>query len=361
MMAEPDGVEVVRTAAEAATLAIPPLLVLDTLEAYLDEHELGSGPLTWARVGDGQSNITYKIVRGDDELVLRRGPRPPYPPSAHDMVREATTQLVLRREGVPAPEILDICEDRDVLGVPFYVMSWIDGVVITDRVPPELDSPDQRRETSRALVRALVALHAVDVSTGRPANLGKPDGYLERQIRRFSSIWEDVATRHLPEVMRLASWLDDHRPASQRAAVVHGDYRLGNVMFSRTPSVAPLAILDWELATLGDPLADLGYLTATYSDAGSSRTPLHLSPVTARPGYLTSAELVHEYAKWSHLDVSGLAWYQTLALWKAAIFCEAIYGRWLKGERPGDLTFGPALKEGVPALLAAAGQASRRL
>jgi aminoglycoside phosphotransferase (APT) family kinase protein len=137
--------------------------------------------------------------------------------------------------------------------------------------------------------------------------------------------------------------------------VVHGgDYRLGNVMFRQAAPATPLAILDWEMATLGDPLTDLGYLTATYTDPDSVANPLHLSPVTARPGYLTSGEITREYAERSGLDLRPLPWYQTLALWKAAIFCEALYTRWLKGERPDDTAFAPALESGVPNLLAGA-------
>jgi aminoglycoside phosphotransferase (APT) family kinase protein len=361
MAVEPDGVEVVGSAAEASELELAPLLVLDNLVEYLDRRGLGAGRVSWARIGDGQSNVTYKITRGSDVFVLRRGPRPPFPASAHDMIREATVQQVLRQEGVATPEILDICTEPDVLGVPFYVMGWLDGAVITDRAPAELDSTEQRRRISTELVRALADLHAVDVARGDCATLGRPAGYLERQVRRFSSIWDQVATRSLPNVEVLASWLDENRPESQAVSVVHGDYRLGNLMFARTAPATTRAVLDWELATLGDPLADLGYLLATYSDSDGSKTPLHLSPATACPGYLSSDALVLEYAERSALDLSGLAWYRTLALWKAAIFCEAIYARWLKGERPGDTTFGPTLEVGVPALLAGAEQARRAL
>jgi aminoglycoside phosphotransferase (APT) family kinase protein len=239
-------------------------------------------------------------------------------------------------------------------------MNWLDGVVITDRIPAALDGEHERRNTSRQLVRALATLHAVDVEKGPASAIGNPGGYLERQVRRFRLLWAHVATRDLPQVETLASWLDDNCPQTQTHSVVHGDYRLGNIMFAPAAPARPLAVLDWELATLGDPLADLGYLTATYADPDSVWTPLHLSPVTAEPGYLRSADLVREYAEHSALDVSGLPWYQTLALWKAAIFCEAIYARWRNGERPGDTAFGPTLESGIPALLRAAEGSRRR-
>ncbi len=356
-----DGVEVVTSLEDLAGNRLPPLLVLDRLGAFLDERGIGAGPIAWQRVGDGQSNITYRLRRGGHDFVLRRGPRPPHPPSTHDMVREANIQLILRAEGVPVPEVLAVCQDPTVVGVPFYLMSWLDGVVITDQIPSALDSDSERRATSRKLVRALARLHAVDVEEGPASTLGKPEGYLERQVRRFRAVWELVATRNLPEVERLACWLDDHRPESQASSVVHGDYRLGNVMFNPGAPALPLAVLDWELATLGDPLADLGYLTATYTDPNSIITPLHLTPVTAQPGYLRSDDLVREYAEHSQLDLSYLAWYQTLAMWKASVFCEAIYARWLNGERPGDTTFGPSLEAGIPALLRAAEGFRQRL
>lgn len=331
----------------------PPLLVLDRITDYLDRCGLGSGRVAWERIGDGQSNVTYRLCRDDDSFVLRRGPRPPLPRSTHDMVREARILRALRPHGVPVPEVLAVCEDEDVLGVPFYVMTWLDGVVITDEVPIELDSERQRRATTEALIHALARLHSVDTAAPEIAALGRPAGYLARQVDRFASLWEANGGRDLPEVGRLADWLQRNLPEAQRDSVVHGDFRLGNLMFRKDAPAAPRAILDWEMATLGDPLSDLGYLVATYTEAGARWNPLHMSPVTAMPGYHRRAELISGYAEMTGLDVSNLGWYQVLALWKAAVFCEAIYARWVRGERPGD-TFGPRLEAGVPALLAEA-------
>ncbi|WP_338751838.1 phosphotransferase family protein [Janibacter alittae] len=350
MQTAPDGVEVVATAEDAASLASPPLLVIETVTAFLDEHGLGSGPLAWERIGDGQSNITYRISRGGQVLVLRRGPRPPLPRSTHDMVREARIQRLLRTEGIPVPEVVAVCEDESLLGVPFYVMSYLDGVVITDTVPTHLDPVEQRDATSRAVVETLTQLHRVDVTTADLAGLGRPDGYLERQVARFAQLWEANTTRELPQVAALATWLEQNRPRTQAAAVVHGDYRIGNLMFADRAPATVVGILDWEMATLGDPLADLGYLAATYSDPGSEPTIMELTPVTRQPGYWTRQQLVDHYAQRSGLDVTALPWYQALALWKSAIFCEAIYTRWLHGERPGD-DFSPTLEAGVPRLL----------
>ncbi|MFD7407798.1 phosphotransferase family protein [Streptomyces sp. NPDC059866] len=357
----PDGIEVVADRAAADRLASPPLLIVDEVTDFLDKHGIGRGPLTWRRIGDGHSNVTYLIRRGDASVVLRRGPRPPLPKSTHDMVREARIQEALRGHGAPVPEILAVCEDYSVLGVPFYLMEHLDGTVITNAVPAHLDTPKRRRATGLAVVDTLVDLHRIDVTRGELAAFGRPEGYLARQVERFAGLWEVNTTRNLPAVARLADWLGRNLPGSQAAAVVHGDYRMGNLMFAPDGAPRLLAVLDWEMATLGDPLADLGYLTATYAEAGQPVTPLELTPVTREEGYPTRAELARRYhARMDHLDLTPLPWYQTLALWKAAIFCEAIYTRWLRGERPHDRTFGPSLEAGVPHLLeTAAAHAAR--
>lgn len=361
MQTEPDGVEAVMSAREAADLERPPLLVLEPVTAFLDAHGLGTGPLEWARIGDGQSNVTYLIRRGERTFVLRRGPRPPLPRSTHDMVREARIQKLLSAQGIPVPEILAVCEDESLLGVPFYVMSHLDGAVITEDVPAELDSPQQRELTSRAVVDTLLQLHRVDVTRGELANLGRPQGYLRRQVERFSGLWDTNTTRELPRVHEVAQWLGDNVPETQTVSVVHGDYRMGNLMFDAHAPARVSGILDWEMATLGDPLADLGYLVATHADPQSTPTIMELTPVTRRPGYWTREQIVEHYGHESGLSVAALPWYEALALWKSAIFCEAIYTRWLNGERPGDEEFGPTLEAGVPTLLEQAATLMRPL
>ncbi|HSP52388.1 MAG TPA: phosphotransferase family protein [Cryobacterium sp.] len=350
MISTPDGVEVVAMRTDAGALERPPLLVLDALTEFLDSEGLGSGAISWQRIGGGHSNLTYLLRRGERSLVLRRGPRPPLPKSTHDMVRESRIQLLVKAAGIPVPNIVAVCADESVLGVPFYVMDYLDGAVITDEEPAGLDTPEQRRAIAFAAVDALVTLHGVDVTRGGLENVGRPDGYLERQVTLFSSLWDVSTRRSVPEIKSVASWLAANTPKSQRASVVHGDYRLGNLMFDRNTPPRVLAILDWEMATVGDPLADFGYFLATYSEAGARPTPLEVTPVTRHEGYPTRSELADRYGAATGLDLSELRWYQALALWKAAVFCEAIYTRWLNGERPGD-QFAPTLADGVPALV----------
>ncbi|MBP6686006.1 MAG: phosphotransferase family protein [Leucobacter sp.] len=329
---------------------MPPLLVLDRVTAFLDAHRIGEGALSWQRIGDGQSNITYLIERSGARVVLRRGPRPPLPKSTHDMIREATVQQGLHRVGAPVPRILAVCDDVDVLGVPFYLMEYLDGAIVLDGTPAAFDSVEGRRQASEALVDTLVELHGVDLERAGLATFGRPEGYLERQVKTFTSLAGQVSRRELPLQAELSRWLERHLPTPQRVALVHGDYRFGNVMFRHEGPPSVLAVLDWEMAALGDPLADLGYLVATYSDRTSQGTVMELTSATRQDGYLTRDELAERYARGTGLDVSDLRWYQTLALWKSSVFLEAIYTRWRAGERPGD-NFAHTLEAAVPQIL----------
>ncbi len=347
------GADVVRTAAEAAAQPRPPLLVLEPLEAFLDAHGLGAGPVAAEPIGEGHSNVTYALRRGDADLVLRRPPRPPLPPSAHDMLREAALLRKLHAAGVRVPRVLAVCEDPAAIGMPFYVMERLHGVVVTRELPPALGAHGVRSQIGRELVDALVEVHAVDVRAAGLEGLGRPGGYLERQLRRFASIWEQQRTRTLPEVDRLHAWLAERLPASPAATVVHGDFRLGNAMLDRQPPARLLAVFDWEMATLGDPLADLGYLCATWARPDDEENPmLELSAVTRLHGFLPPEELVERYALRSGRDVEGLRWYEVLALWKAAVFLESSYRRYLDGTT--DDPYFARLDDGVPALARAA-------
>jgi aminoglycoside phosphotransferase (APT) family kinase protein len=331
------------------TLEATELLPTAELEAYLDAQGLGSGPLRATRIGDGASNLTYLVEREGARVVLRRPPPPPLPPSAHDMVREANIQICLRRGGVRVPKILAVCEDDSVIGAPFYVMEEIVGAVITDGVPEAIDTPEERRRLGFELVDGLVDLHAVDYTACGLDRLGKPTGYLERQLRRWAGLWEVNATREVADCLEIGERLKATMPESPPSTVVHGDYRLGNVMVGLDAPARLVAILDWEMATIGDPLADLGYLAVSWTEPGADDHPLLLAPVTGRPGFPSRDELVARYAERTGRDVSRLRWYEAFALWKASVFCEAIYGRYQRGER--DDPWAGALCDGVPRLL----------
>jgi aminoglycoside phosphotransferase (APT) family kinase protein len=354
--------DVVETADDAAGLTKPPLLILDRVRAFLDEHGLGSGEVRARRIGEGGgSNFTFLLERDDGEFVLRRPPRPPLPPSAHDVVREARLQLALREAGFSRlPTIVAVGEDESILGVPFYVMTYLEGHVPTDEPPPGLEDKGSRRSLGDDLVDALVEIHAADVTTPALAAFARPGSYNERQVRRFAQLWGINKTRELPQVDHVGAWLADNVPDPLAETVVHGDFRLGNTMVSPDDPSRIVAVLDWEMGAIGDPRADVAYLLATYSEPGGPPNPLGTSPVTALPGFPSRADLVERYAGRSGRDVEPLAWFEALALWKAAVFCEAIYGRFLRGELGAEDERAARFEQGVPYLADAAAEAIAR-
>lgn len=331
----------------------PPLLILETVRSFLDAHGLGSGALQAHRIGEGGgSNFSFLLERDDGtRYVLRRPPRPPLPPSAHDVVRESALQLALAPLGIRVPNIRAVCEDNSLLGVPFYVMDYIDGDVVTTALPPPLDhDPEARRLLADDLVDTLVEIHAADVSLPGLAVFLRPGNYNDRQVRRFAQLWEMNKTRDLPTVVKVGQWLAANVPDQLPAAVVHGDYRLGNMIVTHEEPERVAAVLDWEMGAIGDPRADVGYLVATYSEPGGRENPLGTSPVTAMEGFPTRREVVERYTSRSGRDVEPLAWFEALALWKAAVFCEAIYGRYLRGELTADDRGASRFEAGVPLL-----------
>lgn len=347
---------IVRTEREARRLEHGAALVLDPLLAFLDQAGLGAGPLSAEEIGDGHSNLSFLLRRGDERFVLRRPPRGPIARSANDVIRESRVLSELAGSDVPVPTVLTRCEDPDLIGSPFFVMSFVDGVPLNDGLP-DTAGADAPAAIGRVVVDALVKLHAVDVGTPGMAALGRREGYLERQVRRFSSLLETNATRPLPDLEFVAAWLADNLPESTDLAMVHGDYRLGNLLFS--PRLELGAVIDWEMATLGDPLADLGYLTATWAEAGDADNPMFAaSRVTAEPGFQTRSELVEMYAVATGRGVETLGWYQALAYWKSAIFLEGSYKRFTSGA--SNDPFFAQLDRGVPALARCAREAARR-
>lgn len=256
------------------------------------------------------------------------------------MAREYRVLAALAGTGVPVARTFALCEDVSVNGAPFYVMEYRTGVVIETELPGGYaEAPDERRRLSEALVESLVRVHAVDVERAGLGDFGRPAGYLERQVRRWSQQWERSKTRELPAIDDLARRLIASLPVSPPPTLVHGDYRLGNLALDAADPGRVVAIFDWEMATLGDPLADLGYSLIYW---GEQDDPPELRPagshqaVTARPGFLTRAELADRYARASGRDVASIDFYQVLALFKLAIITEGIHARFLMGKTVGE-------------------------
>ncbi len=321
--------DIVRTHADAAANEREPLLVLEPLIELLADRGLEApAELTATPIGDGHSNVTFALSTG---VVLRRPPRGPLPPSAHDVLREARLLAALATTAVRVPKVLAVCEDPAVIGAPFYVMERVAGEVIADSIPDALDNPEQRARVADELIEALVELHATDWTAAGLEGFGKPTGYLERQLRRFTGLWEHNRTRELPQFEEVGAWLAANIPESPAATIVHGDYRLGNTMFGADSPARLVAILDWEMATIGDPLADVGYMLMQWTEPGDTPGKFNLNNVTLRSGFPTRAELTARYEARSGRSVQALDWYVTLALWKAVVFMEGNYKRALAG------------------------------
>jgi aminoglycoside phosphotransferase (APT) family kinase protein len=324
-----------------------PLLVLRPLEAFLDAHGLGAGAVRPTPIGAGHSNVTFLIERDGWEGVLRRPPRGPLPPSAHDVIREAGLLRALAGTDARVADVLAVGDDESVIGAPLYVMAKVEGHVVTDTVPPALDATEERRRMSIELVDRLAEIHAVDWRAAGLEGFGKPTGYLERQLRRWTGLWEHNRTRDLPAFERVAQWLADHRPESPPATIVHGDYRLGNVMLAPEAPARIVAVFDWEMATIGVPLADLGYLSVMWFEPEDPPTMIELSSVTRQPGFLRRDELIARYEEMSGRAMTDIRWYQTLAIWKAIVFMEGNYKRAITGatDDPYLKSFGDGVVE----------------
>ena len=346
-------VDVVDTWDDARRLATPPLIVREGLRALLGSDALPEV----GRIDAGHSNATFFVTTESSRCILRRPPRPPFEPGAHDVLREYRFLAALRTHAVRIPAPLLACRDIEVIGAPFYLMEALDGVVVGDRPPEQLDRAQHRRQFGSELVEAIVELQAVD-----PGALGLGDpaagrGYLGRQLRLWGEQWSRNRTRPVPALEEVAAYLRSGIPATDRVTIVHGDYKLDNVLFCPRAPVRLLAILDWEMATLGDPLADIGYLTATWNDPGESPDRLNgLSSVTVMPGFSSRRELADLYGQRTGADLARLQWYQALALWKLAILLEASYRRFLAGTTSDE--FLGSLEGGVPKIAAAAAEAA---
>lgn len=313
----------------------------DNVSRFFREHVPGGDcELHFELISGGRSNLTYLVRGGGREWVLRRPPLGHVLPTAHDMVREHRVLAALAATDVPAPRPIALCEDPAVNDMAFYVMDYCPGVVLATDIPPGYaPSAADRRRISEALVDTLVRLHAVDYRAVGLEDFGRPEGYLERQVRRWSQQWERSQTGPLPEIDELIRRLRAALPESPAPTIVHGDYRLGNMALDADDPGRVAAIFDWEMATLGDPLADLGYTLIYWTDA-SDPPPAGgvgtASTFTRTPGFFTRAEIVAEYARRSGRDVAAIEFYQVLALYKLAIISEGIYARYLQGKTLGE-------------------------
>lgn len=325
------------------------------LSSYLRGKVDGAeGPLDVEQFPGGHSNLTYLLRFGDREFVLRRPPLGPIAPKAHDVAREHRVLSALAGVFPPAPRVYHLCQDPSIIGAPFFVMERRRGVVIRRHMPPELgDAPDTCRRVSEALVDTLADLHAIDYHAVGLGDLGKPERFVERQVRGWAERWQRAKTREMPEIEQIEKWLLERIPPSPPPTILHNDYKLDNTMYDAGDPSRIVAIFDWEMCTTGDPLVDLGTLLGYWVEEGDPPVLTgSLTAPTTLPGFLKRSEIVERYGRKTGRDLSHVAFYQVFAYYKTAVVVEQIYVRYVRGQTK-DERFA-AIGAGVPLLVDAA-------
>ena len=286
-----------------------------------------------AQFPGGHSNLTYLVRFGGVDIVVRRPPLGPVAPTAHDMAREFRWLSAMHRVFPLAPRPYLLCEDLSVVGSIFYAMERRRGLIVRAEEPPALASPAARRRVSEAMFDTLSDLHAIAVAAQGLGSLGKPAGFVERQVRGWTDRWQRSQTTPLPEMDALAGWLREHLPGDPAApSVVHGDFKLDNVMLDPDDVGRVVAVFDWEMSALGDPLVDLGILLAYWGPTAPPEQRDALTTVTDRPGYLAKDEMVARYSERSGRDLSRIRYYEIFAVFKIAVVIQQIYYRYVNGQ-----------------------------
>jgi aminoglycoside phosphotransferase (APT) family kinase protein len=310
-------------------------LDVDRLDQWLSGRVEGlNGPPELRQFSGGASNLTYLLTYPERELVLRRPPPGTKAASAHDMRREAEIQRRLRPVFPYVPQVLAFCDEHDVLGSDFYVMERLDGLILRARGPQQIElSPAAARGVCSALIDRLVELHRVDVSASGLSDMGRGAGYVERQITGWSERYRRARTWNVPRCERVMRWLAEHMPPDSGACVIHNDYRLDNVLLDRDDPTTVVGILDWEMATVGDPLMDLGNTLAYWVQADDDRTmqrfrrqPSHL------PGMMTRSEFADQYFERAQIERRTMTFYEVYGLFRLAVIVQQIYQRYHRRE-----------------------------
>jgi aminoglycoside phosphotransferase (APT) family kinase protein len=319
---------------------------------FVDKPDLPKGEPRISQFAGGKANLTYLLVfPGGEELVLRRPPLGPVAAGAHDMSREYTVLSRLWQSFDKAPRALAICEDATVIGAPFLVMERKPGVVIRDFVPAGFgggDDPTVNRKLSEVVVDTLAELHAVDPAECGLHDLGRPEGFLQRQVEGWRARWEHARHEDNPLALEIHDWLVANLPRSGTPTLVHNDWRLDNMAVSETDPGRCVAVFDWDMATRGDPLADVGTLMASWYETGEEKSVLAPMPTTS-PGWMDRRRALDRYAATSGRDLGNASWYVVFGTWKLAVVLQQIHIRWLRGQT-SDPRF-ESLGEGARSLL----------
>jgi aminoglycoside phosphotransferase (APT) family kinase protein len=322
---------------EPETVPVRPDAVLDpdVVSGFLrDKLPAADGPLEIVQFAGGHANLTYLLRFGAQEYVLRRPPSGPLAVGAYDMAREFRSLSALWPVYPPACRPFLFCDDVSVLGAPFFVMERRRGLVIHKEMPPQyLNRPDLYHSLSETLVDSLAALHAIDYKAVGLETLGRPEGFVERQVNGWIKRWERAKFEEMPLMDELGRWLLTHLPRPQKPTLLHNDYKLDNHMVDPANIARIVALFDWDQCTLGDPLVDLGLLLNYWTEASDppERQAFAQAPTTL-PGFYTRTEIVERYAKQSGRDVSDIAFYETFALWKTATVVMQLFVLYRNGQ-----------------------------
>jgi aminoglycoside phosphotransferase (APT) family kinase protein len=304
---------------------------LQRLGRFLADHGLCGPTVTAEAIGDGHSNLTFLVSDGHSQVVVRRPPPPPLPPGAHDVLREAQLLTALSQTLVPVPAVLATAAADELLDVPVFVMDFVDGSVITGSTPVPGEDTRLRRRIGESLVDTLAELHCVAWREIGLSDFGKSDGFNARQLRRMRSLIAADDSALPKPFAELDGWLHAHIPPESGIGIVHNDFRIGNMLVNmKIGSIA--AVLDWELATIGDPLADLGYFLTSYPGPGEPLVPTSaMGTAVLEPGYPGRGELLARYVDRTGADASGVNWYMALAMYKLAALYEYSRRRFQRG------------------------------
>ena len=317
------------------------------LAAYLNDKLPGAThPPSVRQFGGGAANLTYLLDYGTHQYVLRRPPLGPVAKSAHDMGREYKVLSVLHQVFPYAPRAFLYCDDPSIIGADFFVMERRQGIVVRKSMPKEFTSaPDATRRMSTAMVDALAEFHVVDYHALGLSDLGKPDGFITRQIEGWNKRWHAAKTEDVPEMDSVYDWLKSHQPATSASSLIHNDYKLDNIMFDSSDPGKVVAIFDWDMCTLGDPLNDLGALLSYWSDPTDPPYLQSLAMMPTNAGFMTRSELVERYALKSGRSVHDIHFYHALGLFRVTVIIAQIYFRYHRGQTQDQrfAAFGPMI------------------
>lgn len=310
---------------------------ITALRTWLQDNQSGdlAGPLTAQLIAGGRSNPTYELTDGTRHWILRRPPYGEILQSAHDMSREATVMGALAESAVPVPHVVGLCQDPGILGAEFYVMDKLVGRTLRTAEDTRSLTPDQRGRLADTMIRTLVALHEIDPGDVGLADWGQPQGYLKRQLNRWERQWHAIKTSERPLVDEVIRMLRRSLPETTLPGIVHGDYKIDNLLISHEDPTHILGVLDWEMSTLGDTLADLGMLVSFWDEIGKFHNPI-TAGATALEGFPTADEVVKKYADLRGISIDSLEWYIIFADLKLGVILEQIHARHLAGTTVGD-------------------------